>query len=848
MAAAAVPAPILVADYQGNAPVVPAHVAARISKEDFTLRCPAGEAAASCQTSFPKVTAKDHNGSGLAVTERIWEMKQDATTKKWGTVQIAKDQISYAAPGTYLMTYDAVDTAGNPAEQLAFALMIDDMAKPVIQPCEGLVRSTPVEAGSKWSWCASKSDDTVDGDLSSYIKYDVSEAALGKQWSDLDINQLNQKVSSWTLGKWAVTLKSTDAAGNTATSTVQVQVVDTTAPEITVHGRNPVTDQQCKTPYGDDGASAEDIFDTHWKNAVKVSSSVAGPAANASPSFSTLSQHTGDYTVTYTATDLQGNTAGAMKRPVRVVDTKAPTLSLNGFPATETHYAGASFSKPTVTCADSCDGAPKLTETWVAGYGIPSTYDPDLPAYAAKLPAAGCSHRCGNSQACGTGCISKKYTCRKDAAKDAWSACDADVFDKIMESPGVKKANHGTHFALALGADGNDKTHGAKYVKEYTCTDYTGLKSVQRVTYTVEDNTKPVLNMAAPARQEIEATASGSWSDPGATCQDYSDGNIVPKVVYGATGKPNKQVDGTYTVTYKCTDSAGNSAPDQTRVVVVKDENCPVITLKGETIQVVEAGFPWTEPGFTVADDVTPSADMKVTTDGDTVDVKTAFTSFRSCAEIKGAYPAAQNGPYVVTAKRAGGKLENTQVICDMTSAQTYLAVKGDRIKPYGSDGGKCAANGFVMPKANSISAFAKKHFGGAYFPAVRETTDEYLCSLDGLTLTHNVHTVDTNTIKYAKKGVYKITYHTKDGAGNEECTPRGMVTRTVVVKDTLAPVIVIRRPGSDKYAVGSIGDAQKAKLATLPYGDDHRDGIPSANEVTTFLRGSVAPVVNKKK
>ena len=257
------------------------------------------------------------------MTERIWEMKQDATTKKWGTVQIAKDQISYAAPGTYLMTYDAVDTAGNPAEQLAFALMIDDMAKPVIQPCEGLVRSTPVEAGSKWSWCASKSDDTVDGDLSSYIKYDVSEAALGKQWSDLDINQLNQKVSSWTLGKWAVTLKSTDAAGNTATSTVQVQVVDTTAPEITVHGRNPVTDQQCKTPYGDDGASAEDIFDTHWKNAVKVSSSVAGPAANASPSFSTLSQHTGDYTVTYTATDLQGNTAGAMKRPVRVADRKS---------------------------------------------------------------------------------------------------------------------------------------------------------------------------------------------------------------------------------------------------------------------------------------------------------------------------------------------------------------------------------------------------------------------------------------------------------------------------------------------------------------------------------------------
>ena len=50
--------------------VVPAHVKARVSKQDFTLRCPAGQAPTVCKKSFPKVWAKDHNGLDLAVTSR----------------------------------------------------------------------------------------------------------------------------------------------------------------------------------------------------------------------------------------------------------------------------------------------------------------------------------------------------------------------------------------------------------------------------------------------------------------------------------------------------------------------------------------------------------------------------------------------------------------------------------------------------------------------------------------------------------------------------------------------------------------------------------------------------------
>jgi hypothetical protein len=808
-----------------------------------------------CEGHFPSVTAADHNGGDLAVTERIWEMKQDQATKKWGTVQIAKSQIDFDKEGTYLMTYDAVDTAGNPAEQLAFALMIDDKEKPVITPCLGIVRSTPIEAGSAWSWCASEALDKVDGDISAYITYDVSEAALGKQYMDLTLNELNAKVNSWTLGDWKVTLKSTDAAQNTATKTVEVKVEDTTGPTITVHGRNPITSQQCKVAYDDateGSATATDTFDDHWKNTVSVTSSIEGPNGNAAPTFATMTDKTGDYVITYKAADLQGNPASSLDRPVTVIDTITPNLSLNGFPEVETHYAGGTFSKPTVSCTDSCDGAPVLTEEWVPGFGVPHTYDPDLPAYVAELPATGCMRRCSNYQgapepkACGKSCIAKANTCSKVAGVDEWTACDADVFDKIMKSPGVKKDDHSTFFALELG-NGNDKLHNVQYVKEYTCTDYTGLKTSKRVTYKVEDNTNPVLNIAAPARQELEASATGSWEDPGASCQDYSDGNIKPTVTFGSTGKPNLQLGDTYTVTYKCCDKAGNCADEQTRTVKVSDENCPVIELKGDAIQVVEAGFPWSEPGWTVTDDVTPSSDMTVVVDGETVDVFNAFESFRSCAEIKNAAPDSTDGPYVITSKKRNGSLKNVEVTCDMTTGQTYLAIENERIKPYGNDVGVCERKGFAMPKPAGLSVYAKQHFDAAFFPLENETTDKYLCTLDGLDLTHDVHTVDKETIKYAKKGVYKLTYHTQDAAGNQECRPRGKVTRTVVVKDTLAPVIVVRRPGSDKYAISTLSAAQKDKLKTLPSDNPNRDGIPSAAELNTYLRGANPSKVVKR-
>ena len=131
-------------------------------------------------------------------------------------------------------------------------------------------------------------------------------------------------VDSSVIGQYAITYTATDAAGNEATKTRTVNVVDITAPTITVTGNNAqifVGDS-----YTDEGASATDDVDS----TITVTSSDDIDESTA-----------GTYTVTYTATDAAGNEASA----TRTVTVVAPTLS-------GTAAAGAAIVG-TVTVKDS---------------------------------------------------------------------------------------------------------------------------------------------------------------------------------------------------------------------------------------------------------------------------------------------------------------------------------------------------------------------------------------------------------------------------------------------------------------------------------------------------------------
>merc|ERR1711881_353773 len=65
----------------------------------------------------------------------------------------------------------------------------------------------------------------------------------------------------------------------------------------------------------------------------------------------------------------------------------------------------------------------------------------------------------------------------------------------------------------------------------------------------------------------------------------------------------NMAAVGTYKINYNCEDSAGQTAVQATRTVVVQDTTCPTCTVPGGTTTItVEASFPYTEEQSTCTD------------------------------------------------------------------------------------------------------------------------------------------------------------------------------------------------------------------------------------------------------
>merc|ERR1719305_182801 len=109
-----------------------------------------------------------------------------------------------------------------------------------------------------------------------------------------------------------------------------------------------------------------------------------------------------------------------------------------------------------------------------------------------------------------------------------------------------------------------------------------------------EDHTKAVLDILGNDLMTIEATYHKNYVDDGATCSDQVDVVNLSKI-------------GTYKITYKCKDTAGNAADPLTRTVVVKDTTCPTCKLNGgqKTQKVVrEASFPYSDLGATCTDNI----------------------------------------------------------------------------------------------------------------------------------------------------------------------------------------------------------------------------------------------------
>ena len=119
----------------------------------------------------------------------------------------------------------------------------------------------------------------------------------------------SSNVDTSSVGSYAVSYTATDANGNTTSASRAVNVVDTTAPVITVTGDNPATAELGGT-YTDAGATATDL------------SGDIDVVSTGTVDTDTL----GENTITYTATDASGNSA-TDSRVINVTDTTVPVFT-----------------------------------------------------------------------------------------------------------------------------------------------------------------------------------------------------------------------------------------------------------------------------------------------------------------------------------------------------------------------------------------------------------------------------------------------------------------------------------------------------------------------------------------
>ena len=161
---------------------------------------------------------------------------------------------------------------------------------------------------------------------------------------------------------------------------------------------------------------------------------------------------------------------------------------------------------------------------------------------------------------------------------------------------------------------------------------------VQTRTVNVVDKESPALELNGELQLTIAEKAL--YQEPGFTATDRCDGDLTEKV------KISEALDGdTLTITYTVHDAAGNESSAQ-RVVTIRDEITPVITLYGYSTVYVPVGGVYREPGCSAADNV----------DGD-------LTSAVSCSgSVNTAAPGSYTLHYQVS-DRAGNKATASRTV-----------------------------------------------------------------------------------------------------------------------------------------------------------------------------------------
>lgn len=794
--------------------------------QDFTERCPAGTGTNGANCPVPKAHAWDSHDEEIKVSKQIYLVDDDGQT---GVVPA--DKVEYAKRRTYLIKYDASDAAGNRAEQLVFALILDDVKAPRIT-CDdwstnGVVCDCSVHAklGACAQKCASGADYVIEA-ASGFVSQSLvakPDWSLCKAWTAFDLVEgyvnptITYKVTtplsntpiietnSWAsanealtkghpIGRYTVVVSAHDHAGsygkgaggagdtgnNVATFAKTFVFQDTQAPVVTVLGDSPNHTHECGTKYTDAGASAQDARDDKIALGVTYPKDKYTDAAKGLTVSSDVNANVnGAYKVTFSAHDSSNNWAKG-ERFVLVKDTKAPKVVLVG--------------DNEVTRYVEKDDLDRIEEL---GISVNDACDPLLTGQVFTKAQPG-------------GAASPKVSM-------TWSS------NAQGQNPGNKWPITG------------------KFVRTYRVWDTTsnGKSTTIKRTYAFVDNEEPDVKLVGKSTVTVEACniknnkACKSYVDEGARCFDYVGGEMGQGQIVKGGNAVDKTTPGTYTVTYKCKDNAPtpNWSEVVSRTVVVADTTCPTLKVLGANPTTIEANFPYQDAGATAMDEIDgffAASSPRITATGNTVNTKSLYVQARSCKDIKAVVDEAKTGPYKITSYTKAKGFFQINVFCDMSNGSTYYLSKGQHapgsagVVPYGSKLGACGNMGLSMAKF-PFTAAAMEEFSQIatdYKNNKENPTNVYLCAAknDADASTHAaIRAANTKMASSrAEAGTYKITYHFTDSSNNKDTgCGAAPTTRAVKVQDTLPPVISLHMGGkllkSSNKATGAANPAWDA-------------------------------------
>ncbi|TLS67300.1 HYR domain-containing protein [Mariprofundus erugo] len=342
----------------------------------------------------------------------------------------------------------------------------------------------------------------------------------------------------YALGNTSVTVTATDCAGNSRSASTTVSVVDTTAPVLSVPANVSVEATARLTSVAIGAATATDIF------AVTVSNNV--PAAFP----------VGNTTVTWTATDANGNSATATQT-VTVTDTTAPSVVAPAAVTVEATGALTAVTLGSASASDLVDGVVTATADQTGPFA-PGVYTITWSATDAA----------GN-----TGTATQIVTVTDTTAPSviAPAAVTVEATGALTAvTLGSATASDLVDGVVTATADQSGPFAPGVHTITWSATDAHGNVGTATQTVTVTDTTAP--SVIAPAAVTVEATGALTAVTLGsATASDLVDG-----VVTATADQSGPFAPGVYTITWRATDAAGNTGK-ATQTVTVTDTTAPSV-------------------------------------------------------------------------------------------------------------------------------------------------------------------------------------------------------------------------------------------------------------------------------